>query len=194
MSKDRIADFNQADKPEWVKTQHVAVMNIILHLRLPSNISQTSIAKRAGCSQATVSNAFIDIVDHKWIDAKSGARRQATNWIKEILYENLPAYVPMPELVVSEFALRMADWYHRNFVATWSKYENSRGHHCTKKAPKDWKQRWSIVFQLRMNQGYTEQELEDRLNLVGINKNYAKDLRVGPQNRRLFPIKKEVVK
>lgn len=194
MSKDRIEDFNKADKPEWVKAQHVAVMNVLLHLHLPSNISQTSIAKRAGCSQATVSDAFIDIVDHKWIDAKNGARRQATNWIKEILYENLPAYVPVPELVVSEYALKMADWYYQNFVARWSKYVNSRGRHCTKKAPKNWKQRWSVVFQLRINQGYTAQDFQDRIHIVVADKQYAKDLRVGPQSRRLFPIKKEVVK
>jgi hypothetical protein len=58
MSKDRIEDFNRADKPDWVTSYHVAVMNCIMHLELPSNISQEKIAARAGCSQQNVSESY----------------------------------------------------------------------------------------------------------------------------------------
>jgi hypothetical protein len=133
----------------------------------------------------------VTLVDKGWIKATSGARRQSTNWIEDIAWDKLPAYVPMPKLVISAFAEKMAEVYKANFVAVFSKYVNCRGHHCTKKLPPNWKKRWSAVFQLRLNHGYTEQELTDRFNAVIQERSLHKALKMGPQNRKLFPIKKE---
>lgn len=183
-------DFNRADKPDKVRSPHIAVMNVIFALTLPSNISQVEIAKRAGCCQREVSTAMGDIDNWEWVRVKSGARNQKTNWIEEILYENLPTHIPRPKVIVGDFALRFAQMYKQNFVATWAKYQNNRGHNCTKPLPKDWLKRWSTVIQLRLNQGYTEQELVTRLSTVGREISWNKTLRMGPQNRKLFPAKK----
>lgn len=189
MTTERIEDFNRADKPDKVTSYHVAVMNVIMHLKLPSSISQETIAARAGCSQREVSNVFSDLVNWRWITAKSGARHQNTNWLQDILWENLPAYIPLPRLVISADAVKLAEWYKKNFVAHWSKYINVRGHNCVKPLPAKWEKRWSVVFQQRINEGYTLQEICDRITLLTQNSTNNKYLRFGPQNRVLLPKK-----
>jgi transcriptional regulator with XRE-family HTH domain len=188
--QERITDFNQADKPEEVKSYHIAVMNCIMHLTLPSNISQESLARRAGCSQQEVSQVFSDFAEWKWLSIKSGKRHQNTNWILEILFEHLPTYVPRPKMVIGKEALDLTTLYKQNWPM-WARGVDSRGYPKVKKLPPNWQKRWSYIFQLRIEQGYTFKEMYDRMCLLGVKPEWNRHFRVGPQNRKLFPIKKE---
>lgn len=189
---DQRDNFNLSDKPEWMTAQHVSVLNVLMPLKLPSNISQESIARRAGCSQHAVSVTITDLRSRALIKVRSGARHQTTNWLEEIFYDKLPAYTPAPKLVVGDFALRLARNYKDNFLANYTSYKNSRGHSCRKPLPKNWEKRWSTVFQLCLDRrGYTEKTLLERWNKVRVDCRLVKALRVGPQSRVLFPTAKE---
>jgi hypothetical protein len=52
---------------------------------------------------------------------------------------------------VSQDALNLAKAYHDIFAKNFMRYVNRTGRKCTRRIPKDWSKRWSVVLQKRLD-------------------------------------------
>jgi hypothetical protein len=152
-SKDVFDDFIKAEKPAWVKPNDFAVMTTLLHASLENNglwLSAKTIAERSCVCERSTFYSLQKLRKKEWIRWDSGKRRQKSNTY-EILDHNLPTYIPRPKLVVGEKALRLAKWYRDIFANYCMRYVNGKGRECTRRIPKDWSKRWSVVLQKRLD-------------------------------------------
>jgi hypothetical protein len=183
---EQISDFIKAPKPKNFTAYHLAIMLCLMTEKPPIKLSQTTIAGRTGMSRPQVTDITAKLREWKWIKVASGKRRQDTNLV-EIMYANLPVSTPPAELVISERAVKLAEGYKNVFKHYCTKYINKKGRHCTRPLRKDWKTRWEPIFQLRLNEGYTYNEMAEIINTAA--KTNPKKLVAGPQSRNLFPKK-----
>jgi hypothetical protein len=145
--------FIKAEKPAWVKPNDFAVMATLLHANLENSgvwLSAKTIAERSCVCERSTFYSLRKLKRKEWIRWDSGRRRQKSNTY-EILDHNLPTYIPRPKLVVSKDALNLAKWYHDTFVTYFMRYVNKSGRNCTRRIPKDWSKRWSVVLQKRLD-------------------------------------------
>jgi len=114
-----------------------------------SRKSQSQIAAQIGSTRYTVRRSVEHLHSLQWLKKSSGKRRYNTNLV-EVLYANLPVYVP-EILVITENAKAFAKWHRDVFWNHLRKYKNKKGRKCTRPLRKDWEQRWAPVFQRRIN-------------------------------------------
>jgi hypothetical protein len=153
LPKDIFDEFIKAEKPAWVKPNDFAVMTTLLHANLEHNglwPSAKTIAERCCVCERSTFHSLAKLKKKEWIAWDSGKRRQKSNTYR-ILDHNLPTYTPRPKLVVSEDALRLAQWYHDTFARHFRHYVNAKGRRCTRPIPRDWSKRWSVVLQKRLD-------------------------------------------
>jgi hypothetical protein len=151
--KDVFDSFIKAEKPAWVKPNDFAVMTTLLHASLENPglwLSAQTIAERSCVCERSTFYSLKKLKKKEWIRWDSGKRRQKSNTY-EILEHNLPTYIPRPKLVVSEKALMLAKWYRDTFANYCMRYVNGKGRKCTRRIPKDWSKRWSVVLQKRLD-------------------------------------------
>jgi len=145
--------FIKAEKPAWVKPNDFAVMTTLLHANLENSgvwLSAKTIAERSCVCERSTFHSLQKLKKKEWIRWESGRRRQKSNTY-EILDHNLPTYIPRPKLVVSESARKLAKWYHDTFISNFMRYVNKSGRKCTRRIPRDWSKRWSMVIQKRID-------------------------------------------
>lgn len=145
--------FIKAEKPAWVKPNDFAVMTTLLHANMENSglwLSAQTIAERSCVCERSTFYSLKKLKKKEWIRWDSGRRRQKSNTY-EILDHNLPTYIPRPKLVVSKNALIAADWYHGFFVKYCRHYRNKSLRNCTRPIPKDWRKRWSVFIQKRID-------------------------------------------
>ncbi len=153
LPKDVLDSFIKAEKPAWVKPNDFAVMTILLHASLENNglwLSAKTIAERSCVCERSTFHSLKKLRKEEWIRWDSGKRRQKSNTY-EILDHNLPTYVPRPKVVVSKNALILAQGYHDIFAKNFMHYVSKTGKRCTRHIPRDWRKRWSVVLQKRLD-------------------------------------------
>ena len=151
--KDVFDNFIKAEKPAWVKPNDFAVMTTLLHASLENNglwLSAKTIAGRSCVCERSTFYSLKKLRKKEWIRWDSGKRRQKSNTY-EILDHNLPSYVPRPKVVVSKNALILAQGYHDIFAQNFMSYVSKTGRRCTRPIPRDWRKRWSVVLQKRLD-------------------------------------------
>lgn len=151
--KDVFDNFIKAEKPAWVKPNDFAVMTTLLHASLENNglwLSAKTIAERSCVCERSTFYSLKKLRKKEWIRWDSGKRRQKSNTY-EILDYNLPSYTPRPKVVVSQNALNLAKWYRDTFANHFLRYVSKTGKRCTRRIPKDWSKRWSVVLQKRLD-------------------------------------------
>ena len=151
--KDVFDDFIKAEKPAWVTPNDFAVMTTLLHASLENNglwLSAKTIAERSCVCERSTFYSLNKLRKKEWIRWDSGKRRQKSNTY-EILDHNLPTYIPRPKLVVGEKALFLAKWYRDTFANNFMRYVSKTRRRCTRRIPKDWSKRWSVVLQKRLD-------------------------------------------
>jgi hypothetical protein len=128
-------------------------MATLLHANMENSglwLSAQTIAERSCVCERSTFYSLNKLKKKEWIRWDSGRRRQKSNTY-EILGHNLPTYIPRPKLVVSKNALNLAKWYHDTFVRYFMRYKNKSGRRCTRRIPRDWSKRWSVVLQKRLD-------------------------------------------
>src|ERR1039457_3494380 len=127
-------------------------MTTLLHASLENNglwLSAQTIAGRSCVCERSTFYSLKKLKKKEWIRWDSGKRRQKSNTY-EILDHNLPTYIQRPKLVVSKNALIIAKWYHDFFANRCMRYVNRNGRKCSRRIPRDWNKRWSVVIQKRI--------------------------------------------
>jgi hypothetical protein len=176
--KDVFDNFIKAEKPAWVKPNDFAVMTTLLHASLEHPglwLSAQTIAKRSCVCERSTFYSLSKLKKKGWIGWDSGKRRQKSNTY-EILDHNLPTYTPRPKVVVSKNALILAQGYHDIFAQYFMRYVNIKGRRCTRRIPRDWSNRWSVVLQRRL-------DLTDFNTVRQQILQFAQDFREGRSNR-----------
>jgi hypothetical protein len=153
LPKDVFDEFIKAKKPAWVTANDFAVMTTLLHANLEHNglwLSAKTIGERCCVCERSTFHSLGKLKKKDWITWDSGKRRQKSNTYR-ILDHNLPTYTPRPKLVVGEKALFLANWYRDTFAKCFLRYRNAKGRQCTRRIPKDWRKRWSVVLQQKLD-------------------------------------------
>jgi len=145
--------FIKAQKPSWVTPNDFAVMTTLIQASLENHglwLSAKTISERSCVCERSTFYSLKKLRKREWIRWDSGRRRQKSNTY-EILDHNLPTYIPRPKLVVTENARNLAKWYHDTFDKYFMHYVNRKGRRCTRRIPRDWSRRWSVVLQKRLD-------------------------------------------
>jgi hypothetical protein len=180
------SEFSRARKPKGFTAYHYAVMMcLMVEDSQTIQTSQAELSARTGMSDSTLKRILNDLKRWKWLHAYSGKRQYNTNSVS-VMYANLPQPEPIIPLVIGSYAVSLAEYFCKMWLQKCAKYQNKYKQNCHRPLRKDWKKRWSGVFQRLLNEGYGAQEMGDILENAD-----TKALLAGPQSRQLFPMKGE---